>query len=294
MLSFIGPLFASAVFKTLALLPLSSLQHIGRFCGWITWVLPGSYKRNAAKNLKQAFPDATEEMQRNAILNVGILFLEMPFWWIRRDDVALNKLIECDNWEQFDVALAKGKGVILLSPHAGCFELLGPVYASRYQSTVLFRPPRMAWLQDWIIKMRSRKLLTMAPANQSGVRSLVKTLKRGHTVGILPDQVPVEGEGVWAPFFGKPAYTLTIVQRLQSLTGATIFILAAERKAIGQGYKLHYKEMLSPLPEDTVEAATFINQEMENMIRLMPDQYLWGYNRYRQPKHKALVQKKAE
>ena len=142
--------------------------------------------------------------------------------------------------------------------------------------------------------MRSRRLLTMAPANQSGVRSLVKTLKRGHTVGILPDQVPVEGEGVWAPFFGKPAYTLTIVQRLQSLTDATIFILAAERKAIGQGYKLHYKEMLSPLPEDTVEAATVINQEMENMIRLMPDQYLWGYNRYRQPKHKALVQKKAE
>jgi KDO2-lipid IV(A) lauroyltransferase len=149
----------------------------------------------------------------------------------------------------------------------------------------------MEWLQNWIIKMRSRRLLSMAPANHSGVRSLVKTLKRGHTVGILPDQVPVEGEGVWAPFFGKPAYTLSIVQRLQSLTGATIFILAAERKAIGEGYKLHYKEMLSPLSEDPVTAATEINQEMEKMIRLMPEQYLWGYNRYRQPKHKSLVQK---
>ncbi len=294
MLSFIGPLFASAVFKTLAWLPLSALQRIGRFCGWITWVVPGSYKRRAAENLKQAFPDVTEEMQRRAILNVGTLFLEMPFWWVRRNDEELNKLLECDNWAQFDRALSKGKGVILLSPHAGCFELLGPVYGSRYQSTVLFRPPRMEWLQDWIVKMRSRKLLAMAPANQSGVRSLVKTLKRGNTVGILPDQVPVDGEGVWAPFFGKPAYTLSIVQRLQSLTGATIFILAAERKALGKGYKLHYKELLSPLSDDPVAAATEINQEMENMIRLMPDQYLWGYNRYRQPKHKALVQKKAE
>lgn len=291
MLSFIGPLFASAIFKTLAWLPLSSLQRIGRFCGWITWILPGSYKKRAAENLKQAFPEATQKMQRQSILNVGTLFLEMPFWWVRRDDAELNKLIECDNWTQFDLALAKGKGVILLSPHAGCFELLGPIYGSRYRSTVLFRPPRMEWLQDWIVKMRTRKLLGMAPANQSGVRALVKTLKRGHTVGILPDQVPVEGEGVWAPFFGKPAYTMSIVQRLQSLTGATIFILSAERKAIGKGYILHYKEMLSQLPEDPVAAATLINQEMEEMIRLMPEQYLWGYNRYRQPKHKALVQK---
>lgn len=293
MLSFIGPLFASAVFKSLAWLPLTILQRVGRFCGWITWIIPGSYKNRAIENIKQAFPDAPEALQKRSILNVGMLFLEMPFWWVRRNDTALNKLIECDNWKQFDVALARGKGVILLSPHAGCFELLGPIYGSRYQSTVLFRPPRMQWLQNWIIKMRTRKLLSMAPANQSGVRSLVKTLKRGNTVGILPDQVPVDGEGVWAPFFGKPAYTMSIVQRLQSVTDATIFILGAERKALGEGYKLHYKELINPLADDPIAAATQINQEMEEMIKRMPDQYLWGYNRYRQPKHKTLVQKQA-
>lgn len=136
--------------------------------------------------------------------------------------------------------------------------------------------------------MRSRKQLTMAPANQSGVRTLVKTLKRGNTIGILPDQVPVEGEGVWAPFFGRPAYTMTLAQRLQSLSGATIFILGAKRNAIGKGYTLHYKELLEPLSEDPVQAATEINREMENMIRLMPDQYLWGYNRYRAPRVKSV------
>lgn len=288
MLSIIGPYIVSALFRSLAFLPLSCLQRIGLFCGWITWCLPGSYKRRAAENLKQAFPDSDKSLLRSAMLSVGTLFLEMPYWWVRRNDAQLNKLITCDNWHQFEAALAKGNGVILLSPHAGCFELLGPIYSSRHRSTVLFRPPRMAWLQKWIIDMRSRKQLTMAPANQSGVRTLVKTLKRGNTIGILPDQVPVEGEGVWAPFFGRPAYTMTLVQRLQSLSGATIFILGAKRNAIGKGYTLHHKEMLEPLSEDPVQAATEINLEMENMIRLMPDQYLWGYNRYRTPRVKSV------
>jgi KDO2-lipid IV(A) lauroyltransferase len=190
-------------------------------------------------------------------------------------------------------ALALGKGVILLSPHAGCFELLGPVYSSRYRSTVLFRPPRIAWLQEWIIGMRSREQLTMAPANQSGVRTLVKTLLRGNTIGILPDQVPTDGEGVWAPFFGKPAYTMTLVQRLQKLSGATIFILGAKRNNIGQGYTLKYKKLEQPLPEDDIAAATVINQEMEAMIMQMPEQYLWGYNRYKAPKNKK-TQERAE
>jgi KDO2-lipid IV(A) lauroyltransferase len=151
----------------------------------------------------------------------------------------------------------------------------------------------MQWLQDWIIAMRSRAQLTMAPANQAGVRTLVKTLLRGNTVGILPDQVPAKGDGVWAPFFGKPAYTMTLVQRLQKLSGATIFILGAKRNRIGQGYTLKYKKLEHPLPDDDIAAATIINQEMEAMIAQMPEQYLWGYNRYKAPKNKK-TQERAE
>lgn len=286
MLNKFGPIFASAVFKCVAFLPLTFVQHIGKLCGWLVWILPGSYKRMAQANLQQAFPGSDRSLVRSAMLSVGQLFLEMPYWWVKRDSVLLNTKVHCHDWKPFEVALAKGKGVILLSPHAGCFELLGPIYSSRHQSTVLFRPPRMAWLQDWIIEMRSRKQLKMAPANVQGVRALVKTLLRGQTVGILPDQVPVKGEGVWAPFFGRPAYTMTLVNRLQKLSGATIFIMGARREPIGKGYTILYKEMTEPLPDDEVESATIINREMEEMIRQMPDQYLWGYNRYRQPKDK--------
>ena len=144
----------------------------------------------------------------------------------------------------------------------------------------------MKWLQDWIIKTRTRKNLTMAPANHVGVRSLLKALKRGQTIGILPDQVPVHGEGVWAPFFGKPAYTTTLVQRLQSITGAPIYVVAAQRNGIGRGYTVRYQAMREPLSDDIEIAAAQLNQAMEDMIKRMPTQYLWGYNRYRTPRIK--------
>lgn len=281
------PRLLTALFKSLGILPLTVLQILGLFAGWIAWMLPGRYKERAWTNLRQAFPDATRATLRSAMLSNGQLMFEMPFWWTRRNETFINSKLSCDNWEQFEVALAKGKGVILLSPHAGCFELLGPVYSSHFPSTVLFRPPRKVWMQDWIVEMRTRRQLKMAPANQKGVRALVKTLMRGNTIGILPDQVPPDGEGVWAPFFGRPAYTMTLVQRLQELSGATIFILAAQRNGIGQGYTLRHKELSEPLPKDPEAAATVINQEMEEMIRKMPEQYLWGYNRYKAPKTKA-------
>lgn len=290
MLKKIGPPVITVIFKLLGALPLTLLQRLGRFFGWIAWCLPGSYKESAARNLRQAYPNYSPLMLRAAMIHVGQLMFEMTYWWTRRDEPALDALLQCDDWQQFDDAATLEKGVILLSPHLGCFELLGPIFAARYSGAILFRPPRMVWLSDWIIKMRSRRQLTMAPANQSGVRTLVKTLLRGRLIGILPDQVPPDGEGVWAPFFGRPAYTMTLVQRLQQLSGATIFVVAAERKAVGKGYLLHYKRLETPLPDDAQLAATIINQEMEGMISKMPEQYLWGYNRYRTPKTKASKQ----
>jgi len=277
------PLVATCIFISLAVLPLFVLQTVGTGLGWIAWLVPGPLKRLSNENFLNAFPDASPKMLRGAMLSVGQMFLEMPYWWVRRDDRALNRTVAPAEWHLFEQALEKGKGVILLSPHMGCFELLGPVYSSRHNSTVLFRPPRMAWLRDWIVNMRTRQKLKMAPANQTGVRSLVRTLLKGQTVGILPDQVPVLGEGVWAPFFGRPAYTMTLVQRLQSLTGAKIFVLGVERLGIAKGYRMHINLMDEPLSEDPVEAATQINSAMEAMIRLAPEQYLWGYNRYKQP-----------
>lgn len=277
------PWVATCIFRSFALLPLCVLQALGAGLGWFAWLIPGPFKRLSNQNFLNAFPNATPQMLRGAMLSVGQMFLEMPYWWVRRNDRALNRKVAPADWHLFEDALSQGKGVILLSPHMGCFELLGPIYSARHQSTVLFRPPRMAWLRAWIVTMRTRQKLKMAPANQTGVRSLVRTLLKGQTVGILPDQVPILGEGVWAPFFGRPAYTMTLVQRLQSLTGAKIFVLGIERLGIGKGYQMHISPMDELLSEDPVAAATQINGAMEAMISRAPAQYLWGYNRYKQP-----------
>ena len=123
----------------------------------------------------------------------------------------------------------------------------------------------------------------MAPADPRGVRMLVRALKRGEAVGILPDQTPTAGEGVWAPFFGKPAYTMTLAHRLHRLTGAPVVALFAERLPRGSGYRLRLHE-IGDLPEDATQAATRINAAIEQLIALAPTQYLWGYNRYKHPK----------
>jgi KDO2-lipid IV(A) lauroyltransferase len=214
------------------------------------------------------------------------LFLEMPYWHMRRDEARLAKQVQCDGWDEFQAALALGKGLILLGPHSGSFELLGAIYTSRFPATVFTRLPRQPWLQDWIIKTRTRKNLTMAPSNQSGLRTLLKALKRGETVGMLPDQVPSMGEGVWAPLFGKPAYTTKLVQRLQSITGAPIFVMAAQRNGIGKGFTIRHQAIKEPLSDDIDLAAAQLNRALEDMIIRMPTQYLWGYNRYRLPRGK--------
>lgn len=286
MLNKIGPVLVTLLFKSLAYLPLTVLQIIGFCAGWLVWVLPGRYKRRAWENLQIAIPHATRSTLRESLINVGQLFMEMPYWHIRQSEQELARQVKFESWDKISAALEKGKGLILLGPHAGNFESLGAIYTSRFPATVLFRPPRMAWLQEWIIKTRSRSKLTMAPANHTGVRSLVKALKRGQSIGILPDQVPVMGEGTWAPFFGKPAYTTTLVQRLQSLTQAPIFVMAAKRNGIGKGYTVYCHELTEMLSENPEIAAAQVNRSMEDMIRLMPTQYLWGYNRYRQPRAK--------
>ena len=138
-----------------------------------------------------------------------------------------------------------------------------------------------------IEKGRARTSLYLAPADLSGVRGLVKALKRGEAVGMLPDQAPKVGEGRWLPFFGRPAYTMTLAARLAQQTGATVLLARCERLSWGRGFVL----VIEPLPaalDDSLEAAVLqINRAMEHVIRQCPDQYLWGYARYKQPRAEA-------
>lgn len=130
---------------------------------------------------------------------------------------------------------------------------------------------------------RNMSGLKAVPATLQGVREFVRALRRGEAIGMLPDQVPSSGDGVWSPFFGKPAYTMTLAAKLALQTGVTVIMMAGERLPKGQGWRIHYVPLATPLPTDITELATAINRAMEDLIRRFPTQYLWGYNRYKIP-----------
>jgi KDO2-lipid IV(A) lauroyltransferase len=129
--------------------------------------------------------------------------------------------------------------------------------------------------------------LLTAATTQAGVRKLLLALKQGHCVGLLPDQVPPDGQGQWLSFFGRPAYTMTLAARLAQQTGACVLVVWGERLPGGDGFRVHVQPLPGPLAADTVQAATQINQALEGLILSCPGQYLWGYARYKQPRQAA-------
>jgi KDO2-lipid IV(A) lauroyltransferase len=182
--------------------------------------------------------------------------------------------------------------VVLLTPHMGSFEVTAQAIAQEFAAkfgpiTVLYRPARKAILREVMDESRGRPGVATAPATLAGVRLMMRALRKGEAVGLLPDQVPPNGMGVWVPFFGKPAYTMTLAARLVQQTGATPLLIWGERLSRGRGYVVRVSDLDEILPREDptqAESAAIINRAMERLIRQCPQQYLWGYNRYKRPR----------
>jgi KDO2-lipid IV(A) lauroyltransferase len=170
---------------------------------------------------------------------------------------------------------------MLLTPHLGCFEVAAVYAAQLFPITVLYRPPHVRWLNHLIAAGRARGREKLAPADLRGVRSLFKALKKGEAIGVLPDQVPGRGEGVWVDFFGRPAYTMTLIGRLWDATRPAVFVATARRLAGGTGFAIE----IQPLEGDLsgTAGARRMNAAIEAAVRGCPEQYLWSYNRYKHP-----------
>ena len=164
----------------------------------------------------------------------------------------------------------------------GCFEIAAQVAATEFPITALYRPPNPAWLRTIVERWRARENLRLARADLAGVRELHAALSSNEAVGMLPDQVPGKGQGEWADFFGKPAYTMTLAAKLAARPGSACLLAYGERLAGGEGYVLHVRPM--PAAEPGESGARHMNRALEALIRECPGQYLWGYNRYKRPK----------
>ena len=268
------------LFRLLSLLPLSVLHALGGMLGRLTYWLSPTYRRHLCENLAQA--GFAPELRGRVAAEAGKQMLELSRIWMRSLEEANAQVVEVCGWEHVEAAQSSGKGIVFITPHLGCFEITAQYYSAFGEITVLYRPPKQAAVQQLILDGRKRTHLHLAPADLSGVRSLIKALKRGEAVGMLPDQAPKVGEGVWLKFFGRYAYTMTLAARLTE-TGATTLMAWGERLPGGAGYRLHFRPPLQALAGDTVQRAQQINEEIEGLIRECPSQYLWGYNRYKRP-----------
>lgn len=266
------------LFRLFSHLPLSVLHNLGAVLGWLTWLASPTYRRQLSENITLA---GLGGVRNAAIAEAGKGVAEIPKIWLRPKEELLEMVVSVSGWEHVEAARQAGRGVIILTPHIGCFEIVGHFVASHMPITTLYRRPRQAWLAPLMEEGRGRAF-KLAPADTGGVRRLIRALRQGEAIGILPDQVPGNGEGVWAPFFGKPAFTMTLAARLAE-SGATIVFVVAERLHFGAGYRLRFQPLSAPLTGDLPTRVAQLNHETEANIRLCPEQYLWSYNRYKRP-----------
>lgn len=273
------------LFRFFARLPLSCLHAIGAALGWLAFCASPRYRRRFCAHA--ALAGYSFAAVRAAVAHAGRMVAELPRLW-------LGAPLPCEVLGAACVerAYAAGRGIVYLTPHQGCFELLPQAAARRWGGrhgpvTVLYRPARQAWLARLMAGARDRPGMRAVPTTLAGVRQLIRALRRGEAVGLLPDQVPPEGQGDWAPFFGRDAYTMSLAARLARQTGAAIVLARCERLAGSRGFVAHFEPLAQPLAQSPQVAARQINQAMEALIRQCPAQYLWGYARYKPPRAEA-------
>lgn len=281
-----GLSLALALLGLLGRLPLRFYHALGALLGHLTYRLSGRYSRRMRGHLRASGLCKDEGEYRRVlranIAETGKQGIEFLALWFRPQAQAAALVRSCASREEVHDAYRAGRGVILLTPHLGCFEVAA-IYAAQWVPiTVLYRPPRVRWLEALIVAGRGRGNERLAPANLQGVRALFKALKSGEAIGILPDQAPAQGEGVWVDFFGRPAYTMTLIGRLWETTRPAVFVASALRRPRGEGYDIEVRRVEGDLSGEA--GARRINAAIEEAVRRCPEQYLWSYNRHKRPR----------
>lgn len=272
-------------FKIFSIFPLWLSHALGAVLGWVVFCASPTYRRRFIAHAALAGYGFAQV--RAGVAHAGRMVAELPRLWLGTPPPCRVVGAEC-----VEQAYAAGRGIVYLTPHLGCFELSAQAAARRWSSThgpitVLYRPARQSWLAKVMETARNRPGMQAVPTTLAGVRQMIKALRRGEAVGLLPDQVPPEGQGHWAPMFGRNAYTMTLAARLVLQTGATVVLVRCERLSWGRGFVVFFEPLSVPLDAHLETAVLQINQAMEYLIRQCPEQYLWGYGRYKQPRVEA-------
>ena len=274
-------LLLKPILVLIAALPLCIVQMIGASLGLLAYIGSSSY-RTLFRSQYDAVITSHQLQSRlwSAVVASGQLFSDSL--WIWRNPKQALHLVEIQNWDLVEAAINEGHGLVMLTPHLGGFEIIPRVLAQHFPATILYRPSRQDWLNRIVEEGRAYPNMHFVPTNLNGVRQMTRALSKGEAIGILPDQVPSGGDGVWVPFFGRPAYTTPLPARLANRNKTPVIMFTAKRKNLGQGW-LMQATRLAPFSEDATLAATEMNQAIEQAILKAPEQFIWAYNRYKHP-----------
>lgn len=272
--------------KLFAWLPLPVVHAIAHPLGWLLYGSRHKQRYYAETNLALCFPELSKTEQRRltraSLVEIIKVLLEYPLLFLGREDRVLKLVQEVSGESILKEGLARGKGVIIVCPHLGNWEVAGLYVSRHYPITSMYRPQRHPGMDAMIKRGRERFGAQLVPSNNQGMRDLLRSLQQGKLIGTLPDQNPGVGTGVFVPFFGIMTYTPVFAGRLANRTGASVVMVVAERLPRGRGFRIK----ITPASEcnyvaDNSEAATCMNHDIECIIRDAPAQYWWGYNRFR-------------
>lgn len=270
------------IIKSLGRLSLKTTQSLGIFLGILAYIGSKRYRELLNTHLGDAAKQYGFRARPWSAAKSAGLMLSDSLWIWNNHQLALAKT-QVHDWHLIESALEEGKGLLLLAPHLGAFEIIPRILALHFPATILYKPAKQKWLNDIIEAGRAHPNMNFVPANMQGVRQIARALQKNEVVAMLPDQVPGVGDGVWAKFFGRFAYTVVLPAKIARRNNVPTFLMASRRLPAGRGWEIHIERMNEPFSEDPIEAATQLNSALEKIIVSNPDQYLWGYNRYKHP-----------
>lgn len=268
-----------------SLLPLSIIHFLGKWLGNLAWQLNSTPRKITEHNINLCFSSLSEreraELARVSLQETGKQLAECVWIWHRPTRQLDAMILETRGEHLLVEATKQPQGVLVVSPHIGNWELCSLPLSRHAPFTYFYRPPRNSALEPRLLAWRAHLNGLPAELDASGIRKGLKILRQGGMVGILPDQEPDRENGVFAPFFGHQALTMTLLPKLARRSGATVILCVAERLADATGWRIHYLPA-DPLirSDNMLEAASAVNRDVERCIALCPEQYLWDYKRF--------------
>jgi KDO2-lipid IV(A) lauroyltransferase len=267
-------------------LSLASAQKTGRWIGFLLWKFPTKSRQVTDINLSICLPQLSDterqSMSKASLIQTGQTMLEVPLMWEWPVDQCLELVRDTEGLELIDEAMSEGKGLILLAPHLGNWELAGLFFSSRYKMAALYSPPNMPEFEEYMIKVRGRLGSELVRGDRRGLARLATLLREGGVTGILPDQSPRGKGNAFAPFFGMEVKTMTLVSKLAQRTGANTLITYAERLPDAKGFRIVVRKTETGVGDkDPVIATTAMNRSIEHCVLEIPEQYQWEYKRLR-------------